>query len=870
MIWDLARLSDEEARREELLFDRLYPLGSSEEAGRDEDRYKKYLWNGPDLRQRTTNAWLRHITTAGASSPASKDGKVEGTWEEALAKQRAAEEADIASGKTAALLQEDAAAVAARTDNVTARPAGAWRHGCTGCVVTSEYDGVKAERTLVCDACPTVAGHTRSSALRLSGCAQVDNVDGELKCTEEAAGEQERKANTWKSDDGGSLFGAHPADALSFVAFDALAFLSSAWSCVLVLVALTMYSKFYLPNEGFEGRNRRARKRVEVVLGIVWWLWFYRFSVAGWEAYGPSASAVDGHSGELRRRRLMTDDEVGEHLRVAVIGAGYAGLSAAKELLKLGASVRVFEASDHVGGRVRNIDLKTGQHDVASDTVLELGGTFVSPSHTALLALAESVGVLPYNVSRDLRRGVASKLREPQKGWPWWSYVDVGNVGGSSHQSVFLGPGRPPVRFTTPAELKAAMPAEVFCELEAAGDALKALAKNLSCEIAPPTGSHGTNSTAWFTLNSQTFEGWMRKELRLEESKAVLRAMTRGMVAQEPAVISLLSIVKSVAGCWSAGADDQYRLRGGTQAPLLAIAAALPESVLSLSTPAARVTQALAPGGIFTVVPANADSEGGFNRVIVTGCPAAVARIAFEPPLRAAPAQLLQRMPMGASLKYFVSYREAWWRARNLSGLVLSSRDADATGDLIDCCEEHSPFSEGSGAVLMCWVEGETNLRFSTLNASSQRAHVLGFLADALGDPRALTLALGTIAENWSDSPWVGGAYTGYFPPGVQSQPELWAAYSRGMLAPNVHVAGSDWIAGFGNGYIEGAVRSGVAAAHAAVGRGAGHRAKTDDDVSAGERPLARRAACPDGTRELNSTMSKESCPRWLMVSRRA
>ena len=75
--------------------------------------------------------------------------------------------------------------------------------------------------------------------------------------------------------------------------------------------------------------------------------------------------------------------------------------------------------------------------------------TLLAWSREALLALAESVGVLPYNVSRDQRQGVASRLREPQKGWPWWSYVDVGNVGGSSRQSVFLGPGRPPVRFTT-------------------------------------------------------------------------------------------------------------------------------------------------------------------------------------------------------------------------------------------------------------------------------------------------------------------------------------------------------------------------------------------------------------------------------------
>jgi squalene-associated FAD-dependent desaturase len=54
-------------------------------------------------------------------------------------------------------------------------------------------------------------------------------------------------------------------------------------------------------------------------------------------------------------------------VRVAVIGAGWAGLSAAVELASRGISVTVFEASRHLGGRARrvvldNADLDNGQH----------------------------------------------------------------------------------------------------------------------------------------------------------------------------------------------------------------------------------------------------------------------------------------------------------------------------------------------------------------------------------------------------------------------------------------------------------------------------------------------------------------------------
>lgn len=51
-------------------------------------------------------------------------------------------------------------------------------------------------------------------------------------------------------------------------------------------------------------------------------------------------------------------------------------------------------------------------------------------------------------------------------------------------------------------------------------------------------------------------------------------------------------------------------------------------------------------------------SEGIVARakyMIVTGSPAAVSTIEFSPPMDAPSTQLLQRMPMGTSMKYMVS-----------------------------------------------------------------------------------------------------------------------------------------------------------------------------------------------------------------------
>ena len=45
---------------------------------------------------------------------------------------------------------------------------------------------------------------------------------------------------------------------------------------------------------------------------------------------------------------------------VAIIGAGFAGLSAARDLARGGASVVVPEAQGHVGGRVQTVVLEDG------------------------------------------------------------------------------------------------------------------------------------------------------------------------------------------------------------------------------------------------------------------------------------------------------------------------------------------------------------------------------------------------------------------------------------------------------------------------------------------------------------------------------
>ena len=62
-----------------------------------------------------------------------------------------------------------------------------------------------------------------------------------------------------------------------------------------------------------------------------------------------------------------------EHVDVAVIGAGLAGLTAARILARAGLSVRVLEARDRVGGR-------TLSHRTEHGEVVDLGAQWLGPT----------------------------------------------------------------------------------------------------------------------------------------------------------------------------------------------------------------------------------------------------------------------------------------------------------------------------------------------------------------------------------------------------------------------------------------------------------------------------------------------------------
>ena len=75
-------------------------------------------------------------------------------------------------------------------------------------------------------------------------------------------------------------------------------------------------------------------------------------------------------------------------IKIAIVGAGLAGLTAAYQLNKAGYAPRIYEASNRLGGRCYS-----ARDTFADGQVAEHGGEFFDAGHTEIIALAKELGL---------------------------------------------------------------------------------------------------------------------------------------------------------------------------------------------------------------------------------------------------------------------------------------------------------------------------------------------------------------------------------------------------------------------------------------------------------------------------------------------
>jgi monoamine oxidase len=437
---------------------------------------------------------------------------------------------------------------------------------------------------------------------------------------------------------------------------------------------------------------------------------------------------------------------------VCVVGAGFAGLSAAWRLHQAGKEVVVLEARDRVGGRSFTEFLDDG-------TQIDRGCGWIGADQDRSYALAAEMGIETY---------------------PTWA----------DGEHIVVNNGKP-TRYSGTVPLRINV-----LQLANVGIALARL-NGMTKKVPADTPWTAKDAHDW---DNRTVRDWLESSTAPGLGRRMLAASLGDLFSSDLSEVSLLGALHLLSSNRGfehlvnvRGGHQEDRVVGGTQGILKAVAERLGDAV-RLGAPVRQVTQR--DGGL----------EVAADDVTVSARRAVVAvpiwlneRIWWDPPLPRDRAQLIQRVPTGEVYKFHFLYATPWWREEGLSGQSLdTSSHAPVTLDA--CGPEPGP------GILFAVCGGDESRALAKMTPDARRETLVTELTARFG-PQASRID-GYIEQDWTAEGWTRGGMISHFPPGVLT------ALGHALRTPcgRVHWAGTETAIEF-MGTFNGAIESGERAA---------------------------------------------------------
>ncbi|MBT9556743.1 MAG: FAD-dependent oxidoreductase [Myxococcales bacterium] len=442
---------------------------------------------------------------------------------------------------------------------------------------------------------------------------------------------------------------------------------------------------------------------------------------------------------------------------VIVVGAGLAGLMAARMLRDKGVDVIALEARDRVGGRTRV--------DTLQGAPFDLGGQWISSRHHRMRDLCEEFGLQTFPTHHAGKKvldldGRLSTHRHAIPSLSYWSLWVLSRTLAKSERLRRTVPLDAPWETPDAARLDGLSVADLSRDFGLS----RTVQELFDVAVRTVFGAEPTEISALYFAFYLNSSGGLRRLIEIKDG------------AQERRV--------------TAGAGEIAKR----------LAADL-GSCLVTDTPVRRIAHRES-GVLFGT------SHGTMSaRLAILALPPKQAlAIEYEPELPPGKRALLDGFRMGSTAKVFVFYAECFWRDAGYSGEVTCAIPRGATTPPPLTWVVDNSTSDAKVPCLLGFRVGAPGRHWRSRPEAERRAAIIAQLVRYFGPKAASPIAI--VEHDWDDDEWAAGCPVAAMPPGLMTQH---GRLLRDAVGP-LHWAGTETAEDF-CGFMEGALESGERAA---------------------------------------------------------